>query len=215
MRLILLGPPGVGKGTQAKLLASVFSISHISTGDILREAAAAGTELGMKAKELMDAGHLVPDEVMIGIIRDVLRTDRSVPGFVLDGFPRTVPQALALTKLLEELNLSIDRVINMEVDEEEVVRRLGKRLTCQTCGRTYNVETDRLIDSRKCPNCGGKLVKREDDKPATIRKRLRVYAELTAPVKDYYTKLGLLENVSAKGTIEQVKSSIMELLDHS
>ena len=212
MRLILLGPPGVGKGTQAKLLAGVFKISHISTGDILREAVAAETELGTKAKALIDSGRLVPDDIMIAIIRDVLRTDRTAAGFILDGFPRTVPQAIALTGLLEELNLSIDRVVNMEVDEEEVVRRLGKRLTCKTCGRTYNLVTDRLPDPKKCLNCGGELGQREDDKPETVRKRLRIYAESTAPVKDFYAKLGLLENVSAKGSIEEVKTSILALL---
>jgi len=208
-----LGPPGVGKGTQAKLLSAVLKIPHISTGDILREAVAAGTELGQKAKALIDSGRLVPDDIMVGIIRDVLGTDRCAAGFILDGFPRTMPQAIALTQLLDQLKLSIDRVINMEVDEEDVVRRLGKRLSCKTCGRIYNLATSRLADPQKCPNCGGDLMQREDDKPETVRERLRIYAKSTAPVKDYYGKLGLIENVSARGTIEEVKASILALLD--
>jgi adenylate kinase len=214
MRLILLGPPGVGKGTQAKLLSEVLKIPHISTGDILRESVAAGTELGAKAKELIDSGRLVPDDVMIGIIRDVLGTDRCAAGFILDGFPRTVPQAIALKGLLDDLHLSIDRVINMEVDEQEVVRRLGRRLTCKTCGRIYNLAASRSGNRKKCQNCGGELVQREDDKPETVLKRLRIYAESTAPVKDFYEQLGLLRNVSAKGSIEEVKASILALLDH-
>ena len=213
MRLILLGPPGVGKGTQAKLLSTVLKIPHISTGDILRESVAAGAELGQKAKVLIDAGQLVPDDIMVGIIRDVLGTERCAAGFILDGFPRTVPQAVALTGILDELNLSIDAVINMEVDGEEVVRRLGKRLTCKTCGRIYNIATNRLADRKKCPNCGGELVQREDDKPQTIRKRLRIYTKSTAPVKDYYAKIGLIESVSARGSIDEVKASILALLD--
>lgn len=214
MRLILLGPPGVGKGTQAKILSTLFKIPHISTGDILREAVAAGTDLGKKAKALIDSGRLVPDDIMVGIIRDVLSTDRCSAGFILDGFPRTVPQAIALTGLLNDLKLSIDLVINMEVDDDAVVQRLGKRLTCKTCGRIYNLATDRLVDPQKCPNCGGVLVQREDDRPETIRKRLRIYAESTAPVKDYYKNLGLLENISASGSIEEVTASLRWLLDH-
>jgi adenylate kinase len=214
MRLILLGPPGVGKGTQAKLLSGWLKLPHISTGDILREAVAAGTELGQEAKAIIDSGRLVPDGIMIGIIRDVLATDRCATGFILDGFPRTVPQAIALTALLNELNLSIDRVINMEVDEEEVVRRLGKRLMCNTCGRIYSLSTDQVADPKRCPNCGGELIQREDDAPETVRKRLRIYAESTAPVKEYYAKLGLLGNVSGRGSIEEVKASILALLEH-
>jgi adenylate kinase len=204
----------VGKGTQAKLLSVVLKIPHISTGDILREAVAAGTELGEKAKALIDSGRLVPDDIMIGIIRDVLGTDRCAAGFILDGFPRTVPQAIALKGLLNDLHLSVDHVINMEVDEQEVVRRLGNRLTCKTCGRIYNLATNRLANKEKCPNCGGELVQREDDRPETVLKRLRIYAESTAPVKDFYDKLGLLQNVQAKGSIEQVEASILALLGH-
>ena len=214
MRLILLGPPGVGKGTQAKLLAARFAIPHISTGDILRDAVAAGTGLGKKAKAIIDSGRLVPDDVMIGIIRDVLQTHRSQYGFILDGFPRTVPQAVALSAFLKELGISIDRVINIELDEEEIVRRLSNRATCKTCGRIYSLAADPSVNPRKCPNCGGELYQREDDKPETIRKRLHVYSELTAPVREYYRKLGILQDVSGKGRIEEVKESILAHLDH-
>ncbi|HEY6191853.1 MAG TPA: adenylate kinase [Bacteroidota bacterium] len=214
MRIILLGPPGVGKGTQAKLLSQELNLPHISTGDILREAVAAETELGVKAKTLIDSGRLVPDDIMIGIIRDVLGMERSAAGFILDGFPRTVPQAIALKGLLDDLNVSIDRVINMEVDEQEVVRRLGRRLMCKTCGRIYNIAANRSGTRKKCQNCGGELIQREDDKPETVLKRLRVYAESTAPVKDFYASVGLLQNVSAKGSIEEVKAAILALLNH-
>lgn len=211
-RLILFGPPGVGKGTQAKLLSERLRVPHISTGDMLREAAAAGTELGLKAKAVMDTGSLVSDDIMIGIIRDVLQTERTRPGFILDGFPRTLPQAKALGKLLCDLNIAIEHVINMEIADTEVVRRLGSRLTCRKCGRVYNLLTDRLADHPKCPNCGGGLYQREDDKPETVLKRLKIYIDSTAPVKQYYRDEGLLRDVDASGSIEQVNSSILALL---
>jgi len=213
MRLILFGPPGVGKGTQAKLLASKLNIPQISTGDMLREAVAAGTELGKKAKEIMNAGQLVSDDIMVGIIRDVLQSAKCKNGFILDGFPRTVPQAQALTALLKELQIEINRVINMEIDHEGVVHRLSKRLTCKSCGTIYNLEIDRLSDTSKCPKCSGELYQREDDKPQTIRKRLAVYTQSTAPVKEYYRNLGLLENVDAGGTVDDVNKNILVLLN--
>ena len=214
MRLILFGPPGVGKGTQAKLLSSKLKIPHISTGDMLREAATAGTELGRKAKAVMDAGQLVSDDIMIGIIRDVLKSEKCKNGFIFDGFPRTVPQANALTSLLSELHLKLQCVINMEVDEEEVVRRLGNRLTCKNCGKIYNLALDRLDNPARCPNCGGQLSQRDDDKPETVRKRLNVYDTSTAPVKEYYQHLGLLRNVNGAGSIELISNTILELLNH-
>jgi adenylate kinase len=182
MRLILFGPPGVGKGTQAKLLSTRMGIPHISTGDMLREAVASGTELGKKAKSVMDAGQLVSDEIMIGIIRDVLLSTKCAKGFILDGFPRTVPQADALAKLLKELSLVLDAVINMEIEEGSVIRRLSSRLTCRSCGRIYNTMIDTLSDATRCPSCGGELYQRDDDKPETIKKRLAVYASSTQPV---------------------------------
>ena len=214
MRLILFGPPGVGKGTQAKLLSVQLHVPQISTGDMLREAVTAGTELGRKAKTIIDTGQLVSDDIMIGIIRDVLQSDKCRNGFILDGFPRTVPQATALTCLLQELSLKLDSVINMEIDEEEVVRRLGKRLTCRNCGRIYNLIIDNLADQTKCPNCGGELYQRDDDKPETVRKRLSVYAQSTAPVKEYYRGLGLLQNVNGAGSVESINKAIVALLNH-
>lgn len=214
MRVILFGPPGVGKGTQAKLLSSKLRFPHISTGDMLREAVAAETELGKKAKAVIDGGQLVSDDIMIGIIRDVLRTPRCRNGFILDGFPRTVPQAQALSTLLAELNVCLNRVIIMETDEQEVIHRLGNRLTCRQCGRIYNLGMVNLADLKKCPNCGGELFQRDDDKPETVQKRMRIYAESTAPVKDYYLRSGLLRNVKGIGTIEEVSAAILAALDN-
>jgi len=215
MRIILLGPPGVGKGTQAKLLSETLHVPHVSTGDMLRDAAAAGTELGRKAKITMDAGQLVSDDTMIGIIRDVLQMDKCRHGFILDGFPRTIPQAQALTRLFDELHLRLDAVINMEIGDEEVVKRLTSRRSCKRCGKIFNFLTDRLTDSSNCPSCGGELYQRDDDKPDTIRARLSVYARSTAPVKSYYEQTGLLVHADASGSIEKINRAILALLNSS
>lgn len=212
MRLILFGPPGVGKGTQAKLLSARLGVPHISTGDMLREAVAAGTELGKRARAIMDSGRLVSDDVMIGIIRDLLRSPKCAGGFILDGFPRTVPQAEALSKLLSELSVVLDGVISMEIEEQAVVRRLSSRLTCRRCGKIYNLLIDRLTDPGKCPACGGELSQREDDKPETIVRRLRVYADSTQPILDFYRCVGILKTVNGMGSIEQVNSAILAQL---
>lgn len=214
MRLILFGPPGVGKGTQAKLLSARLGIPHISTGDMLREAVATGTDLGKKAKAIMDAGQLVSDEIMIGIIREALRSPKCAKGFILDGFPRTVPQAEALTRLLSELSMDLDAVVNMEIEEASVVKRLSSRLTCRSCGKIFNTMIDALSNSRQCPSCGGELYQREDDKQETIMKRLSVYTNSTKPVKEYYEKTGLLTNVNGMGSIEQVNTEIQKILQH-
>ena len=211
MELILFGPPGVGKGTQAKLLSALLGIPHISTGDMLRGAITAGTELGRKAKAVMDAGRLVADDIMIGIVRDVLSSEACRKGFILDGFPRTVPQAEALTQVLNDLKRSLTAVINMKVEEQTVIERLAGRIGCLKCGRIYNIGVDTVVDSRVCPNCGGELIQREDDKPETIRKRLRIYAESTAPVKEYYR--GILHDVDAAGSIPQVNTDIRRILN--
>ena len=215
MRLILFGPPGVGKGTQAKLLSIKFTIPHISTGDMLREAVANSTSLGIKAKAVMDAGQLVSDDIMIGIIREVLGSERSRNGFILDGFPRTVPQATALTALLKELGIAINAVVNMEIDETEVVRRLGQRITCRNCGKIFNLGVDALDDPHVCPNCGGELYQREDDRPETVLKRLRVYADSTSPVKEYYSNSGVLKNINGIGSVNDVNAAILASLNHT
>jgi adenylate kinase len=212
MRIILFGPPGVGKGTQAKLLSAKFHIPHISTGDMLREAVAAQTELGRKAKVVMDAGQLVSDDIMIGIIREVLASPRCAGGFILDGYPRTVPQAEALAEALAELRISLSCVVDMDIDEAEVVRRLGSRLSCRSCGRIYNLDIDRLADPRVCPNCGGELFHRDDDTPETIKKRLRVYRDSTAPVRSYYQRSGLLKRVNGMGSVGEVNAAVLAAL---
>jgi len=212
MRIILFGPPGVGKGTQAKLLSEKLKIPHISTGDILRDAISAGTELGKKAKEIMDDGHLVSDPVMVGIIRDVLKSDRCKNGFILDGFPRTLPQAEALEGILVELNLKINFVIDMEIDPADVVDRLSRRLSCKNCGRIYNIFPGNIPGVGKCQHCGGDLAQRQDDKPETVLNRLRIYAQSTAPVREYYKKAGLLKTINARNGIDSINRTIIELL---
>jgi len=215
MRVILFGPPGVGKGTQAKLLSATYGIPHISTGDMLREAVADESELGKKAQAVMDAGRLVSDDIMIGIIENVLKSERCRLGFILDGFPRTVPQADALTLLLRKLGLRLDVVVSMEASEQEVIGRLSKRLSCSQCGKIYNLNTDRLDTPSACPTCGGELIQREDDKPETVLRRLRVYARSTAPVKEYYEKAGLMKTINAVGSIDEVTASLRALLPHA
>ena len=212
MRLIIFGAPGVGKGTQAKLLAQKLSIPHISTGDILRQAAASGSLLGKKAREIMNAGQLVPDEIMIGLIRQVLTSPKCKDGFILDGFPRTVGQAEALTKLMLELKVNIDQVIDMELNEEEIVQRLSMRLSCKNCGRIYNIQFDMLADTKECINCGGPLYQRDDDKEETVRKRLKVYRDSTAPVKQFYEQKGLLKQIDGDGDPEIINNEILAVV---
>lgn len=215
MRLIFFGPPGVGKGTQAKLLSVKLNIPQISTGDMLREAVAAGTPLGTQAKEIMAAGKLVPDDVMIGIIRDALGSPRCAQGWILDGFPRTVPQAEALTTLLAGLHTRLDRVLNFLVDEDEIIRRLGGRVSCKSCGSILNVGLDDHGATRICPKCGGELVQRDDDNPAIIKKRLQVYHQSTEPVRTYYEKLGIMSNIPGSGSVKVVQLRILQILNHT
>lgn len=212
LRMILFGPPGVGKGTQAKLLSEKFNIPHISTGDMLRAAATAGTDMGKKAKVIMDEGRLVPDDVMIGIVRDVLASPRAAKGFILDGFPRTLPQAKALSKILDDLNMENFTVVVLEVDDEEIIRRLGNRLVCEKDGTIYNVEDDGVYKGGSCPDCGARLIQRDDDAEQTVRERLRVYHSTTAPVFHYYDELGVVLTVDGGGSIDMVNREINLML---
>jgi adenylate kinase len=212
MKLILLGPPGAGKGTQAKMLTERFSIPQISTGDILRAAVKEGTPMGRKAKEYMDAGGLVPDEVVVGIVRDRLLAADCDNGFILDGFPRTVAQADALQDNLEEMDKALDRVISLEVDAEALVERLTGRRTCKECGRGYHVKFDPPREDAICDACGGSLFQRGDDQEETIRKRLQVYAEQTSPLISYYRDAGVLMELDGMQPIPQVQEKMLSLL---
>jgi len=212
MKLILLGPPGAGKGTQAKMLTERFAIPQIATGDILRGALQAGTALGLQAKTYMDAGALVPDDVVIGIVRERLQQDDCLPGFILDGFPRTVAQADALQSTLAALDRRLDRVVSLTVDADALVERLTGRRTCRECGRGYHVRFDAPRDERRCDACGGELYQRDDDREETIRKRLCVYAQQTAPLIDYYRAAGLLVELDGMQPIAEVQEQVLSAL---
>ncbi len=194
MKLILLGAPGAGKGTQAEILCEHLHVPTISTGNIIREALKSGTELGRKAKEYMDSGRLVPDEVVIGIIRDRLAQDDCRNGFILDGFPRTIPQAEAL----DRMGIAIDRVIDIEVADEVIARRVSGRRVCPACGASYHVEHKRPTVEDVCDKCGTTLVQRKDDQPETVRERLQVYHAQTEPLKAYYAACGKLKVVEGQ-----------------
>ena len=213
MNLIFLGPPGSGKGTQAKMLVDKYGIPQISTGDILREAVKEGTPLGKEAKKYMDEGKLVPDEVVVGIVRERLKEPDCTKGFILDGFPRTIPQAEALDKTLQEMGKGIDHVLSLEVDREELVRRLSGRRTCKKCGAMYHIIFDPPKKDGVCDRCGGELYQRDDDKEETIRERLRVYEEQTAPLIEYYRKKGLLRPINGVGKIEEIFARIRETIE--
>jgi adenylate kinase len=208
MDLILMGPPGAGKGTQAKRLVDEFSLAHISTGDILRKAVAEGTEMGREAKRYMDAGELVPDAVVIGIVKDRLTEKDAEAGFVLDGFPRTVEQADALDGALDDLGRSVDHVVDIEVDRDSLVRRLTARRSCRECGRVYNVLVERPKQHDVCDVCGGEVYQREDDTVETVTNRLKVYEDSTAPLIDYYRRKGVLRTVDGDQDIDAVYQDI-------
>ena len=188
MKLIFLGAPGAGKGTQAEIVSEHLNIPTISTGNIIREALKSGTEMGLKAKEYMDAGTLVPDEVVIGIIRDRLAQDDCQNGFILDGFPRTIPQAEAL----DRMGIIIDRVIDIEVADEVIAQRVSGRRVCPACGASYHVDYKQPVKADVCDKCGSTLVQRKDDHPDTVKQRLQVYHDQTEPLKDYYERAGKL-----------------------
>lgn len=212
MKLILLGPPGAGKGTQAKMLTDQFGIPQISTGDILRTAVKEGTPMGVKAKAFMDAGGLVPDEVVVGIVRERLQKSDCAGGFILDGFPRTVAQADALKETLQQLGKNLDAVISLEVDVEALVERLTGRRTCKACGRGYHIKFDPPKVAGTCDICGGELIQRDDDKEETIRKRLEVYHQQTAPLVAYYRTDSLLTSVDGMREIDTVQLEILSAL---
>ncbi len=205
MRLVLLGPPGVGKGTQAERLSAKLGVPKVSTGDILREAVAAGTPLGRTARGYLDAGKLVPDDVVVGIVRERLARRDAAAGFVLDGFPRTVAQAEALEGFAPP-----ERVVLLEVGEPELVARLAGRRSCPRCGQVYHLRNRPPKTAGRCDACGAELVHRSDDQEETIRKRLAVYAEQTAPLVDFYSRKGVLQRVAGEGVMDAVFDRVMQ-----
>jgi len=212
VRLVLVGPPGAGKGTQAEFIAAHLAVPKISTGDIFRANVAQGTPLGVQAKRYMDAGQLVPDKVTIDMVRDRLAEPDAGDGFLLDGFPRTVPQAAALDKLLADLGTALDLVLELVVDDDEVIRRLSGRRTCRGCGKVWHVEFDAPTREGGCDRCGGALFQRDDDKPETIAERLLVYARDTAPLVDYFGAQGKLVGIDATGPVEDVTVRAIDAL---
>lgn len=213
MQLVMLGAPGVGKGTQGKLLSSYYQIPNISTGDMLREAVSQGTPLGLSAKSYMDQGQLVPDEVMIGLIKERLENPDCARGFILDGYPRTVLQAESLDHYLAQINKPIDAVIELELAEAEIVKRLSSRRICQGCGKDFNLISNPPPADNKCPICGGAIIQRPDDTPETVKTRLAVYQKKTKPLKAYYQKSDRLMIFPANGSVEQIQNRIRSFLD--
>ncbi|MBO8143227.1 MAG: adenylate kinase [Thermodesulfobacterium sp.] len=213
MNIIFLGPPGAGKGTQAKILVEKYGIPQISTGDMLREHVAKGTELGMKAKEYMEKGQLVPDEIILSMVKERLSQDDAQKGFILDGFPRTVAQAEALDKLLEEMGKKIEYVLALIVPDEELVTRLTGRRTCKNCGMMYHIKFKPPKVEGKCDACGGELYQRADDNEETVRNRLKVYHEQTAPLIEYYKKKGVLFEVDGNKSIEEITQQLINILE--
>ncbi len=212
MKIIMLGAPGAGKGTQAKKIASKYSIPHISTGDIFRANIKNGTELGKKAKTYMDQGLLVPDELVVDLVVDRVAADDCANGYVLDGFPRTIPQAEALDAALEKMGEAMDYAINVEVPDENIVKRMSGRRACVACGATYHIEHIPPKTEGICDTCGKELILRDDDKPETVLKRLNVYHEQTQPLIDYYTGKGTLKEVDGTKDMSEVFDEIVAIL---
>lgn len=213
MNLILLGPPGAGKGTQAKILIKKYGIPQISTGDILRSAVKEQTPMGVKAKGFMDSGALVPDEVVVGIVEERIGKPDCAEGYILDGFPRTVAQADSLTVMLRNKGAGIDHVIAITVDNEELLKRITGRRTCKGCGAGYHVLYDPPKQADVCNECGGELYQRDDDREETMRRRLEVYEEQTSPLIAYYMDRNLLRTVDGMGDIDDIQRKLIELIE--
>lgn len=212
MKIIMLGAPGAGKGTQAKMIASKYGIPHISTGDIFRANIKNGTELGNKAKTYMDKGELVPDELVVDLIMDRFKADDCVKGYVLDGFPRTIPQAEALDKALAANGEKVDYAINVDVPDENIVNRMSGRRACVNCGATYHIVFNAPKTEDKCDHCGADLILRDDDKPETVLNRLDVYHKQTQPLIDYYDKAGIVKNIDGTQDMDKVFADITAIL---
>ena len=212
MKIVMLGGPGAGKGTQAKIIAEKYNIPHISTGDIFRANIKEGTELGRKAKTYMDQGALVPDELVVDLVADRLTWDDAKDGFVLDGFPRTIPQAEALTKALSDMGTKLDYAIDIEVPDLHIINRMGGRRACVNCGATYHIVNIPPKQEGKCDKCGSDLILRDDDMPETVKKRLDVYHAQTQPLIEYYKGLGLLKEVDGTVQMNEVFEAIKAIL---
>ncbi|NLM47837.1 MAG: adenylate kinase [Epulopiscium sp.] len=215
MRLIMLGAPGAGKGTHALLLSKEYNIPQISTGDILRSHIKNETDLGKKAKKYMDKGLLVPDELVVEIVKKRIQEEDCKEGFILDGFPRTIPQAEALDKALEELAIALDKVVNIDVPDEVIIKRMAGRRVCSNCGASYHIENKKPLKENICDECGSELKQREDDKEETVRKRLQVYEEQTKPLIEYYEKRGILLTIEGDGSVEEIGNKIKSALEVS
>lgn len=212
MKIIMLGAPGAGKGTQAKMIAAKYNVPHISTGDIFRANIKNGTELGAKAKEFMDKGLLVPDELVVDLVIDRFKEEDCKDGYILDGFPRTIPQAEALDKALAAIGENVDYAINVEVPDENIIRRMSGRRACVGCGATYHVVYNPTKVENVCDACGAELILRDDDKPETVKKRLDVYHEQTQPLIEYYTKKGIIAEVDGTVDMNDVFNAIVGIL---
>ena len=213
MKIIMLGAPGAGKGTQAKMIAEKYSVPHVSTGDIFRANIKNGTELGKEAKKYMDQGLLVPDELTVKILLDRVANEDCKNGYVLDGFPRTIPQAEVLDEALTKLGEKIDFAIDVDVPDENIIRRMGGRRACVTCGATYHIEYVPPKQEGICDKCGSELILRDDDKPETVKNRLNVYHEQTQPLIDYYNKKNILKSVNGTKDMMEVFDDITAILE--